>query len=278
MRRRPSAARSSHGARAGAACTLPIVVVVVYCVNGDESLSAGAASRRSWYSAGDPRPPGSRRDFLTSARGRARFDGDLARDRGVARALWARRRLAAGAAVARRDHLHADRPARGRVRASALLPAARRAAHRARRRRDRDRPRRVQLGLRDGGDPGALATLTDHARAGGRRPRRHPLAGLPPVTLPLLLPAILVAVLLIFSFSFDDVITSLFLGGTECRDAARAAARADPPARHARGQRDRRARDADHADHLCAAPRRLTTVRGRDRRARNPPSARKPKT
>ena len=35
------------------------------------------------------------------------------------------------------------------------------------------------------------------------------------MTLPLLLPAIVVAGLLIFSFSFDDVVTSLFLGGTE---------------------------------------------------------------
>ena len=35
------------------------------------------------------------------------------------------------------------------------------------------------------------------------------------VTLPLLAPAILVAVLLTLSFSFDDVVTSLFLGGTE---------------------------------------------------------------
>jgi ABC-type spermidine/putrescine transport system permease subunit II len=34
------------------------------------------------------------------------------------------------------------------------------------------------------------------------------------VTLPLLMPAIVVAALLILSFSFDDVVTSLFLGGT----------------------------------------------------------------
>jgi ABC-type spermidine/putrescine transport system permease subunit II len=34
------------------------------------------------------------------------------------------------------------------------------------------------------------------------------------ITLPLLMPAIVVAALLILSFSFDDVVTSLFLGGT----------------------------------------------------------------
>ena len=33
------------------------------------------------------------------------------------------------------------------------------------------------------------------------------------VTLPLLMPAIIVAGLLCFTFSFDDVVTSLFLGG-----------------------------------------------------------------
>jgi ABC-type spermidine/putrescine transport system permease subunit II len=34
------------------------------------------------------------------------------------------------------------------------------------------------------------------------------------VTLPLLMPAVIVAALLTLSFSFDDVVTSLFLGGT----------------------------------------------------------------
>jgi ABC-type spermidine/putrescine transport system permease subunit II len=34
------------------------------------------------------------------------------------------------------------------------------------------------------------------------------------VTLPLILPAVIAASLLVFSFSFDDVVTSLFLGGT----------------------------------------------------------------
>ena len=35
------------------------------------------------------------------------------------------------------------------------------------------------------------------------------------VTMPMLMPAVLVAGLLVLSFSFDDVVTSLFLGGTE---------------------------------------------------------------
>ncbi len=35
------------------------------------------------------------------------------------------------------------------------------------------------------------------------------------VTLPLILPAVIVAGLLVFSFSFDDVVTSLFLGGPD---------------------------------------------------------------
>ena len=34
------------------------------------------------------------------------------------------------------------------------------------------------------------------------------------VTLPLLMPAVIVAALLTLSFSFDDVVTSLFLGGS----------------------------------------------------------------
>jgi ABC-type spermidine/putrescine transport system permease subunit II len=37
------------------------------------------------------------------------------------------------------------------------------------------------------------------------------------VTLPLLAPAVLAAGLLIFSFSFDDVVTSLFLGGPDAQ-------------------------------------------------------------
>lgn len=35
------------------------------------------------------------------------------------------------------------------------------------------------------------------------------------VTMPMLLPAVIAAALLVFSFSFDDVVTSLFLGGTD---------------------------------------------------------------
>ena len=37
------------------------------------------------------------------------------------------------------------------------------------------------------------------------------------VTLPLLMPAIVVAGLLCLTFSFDDVVTSLFLGGTDAQ-------------------------------------------------------------
>lgn len=53
-------------------------------------------------------------------------------------------------------------------------------------------------------------TLEEAAADLGARPRRV----FRRVTLPLLMPAVVVAGLLTFSFSFDDVVTSAFLGGT----------------------------------------------------------------
>ena len=50
------------------------------------------------------------------------------------------------------------------------------------------------------------------------------------VTLPLLLPAVIVAGLLAFSFSFDDVVTSLFLGGPDAETLPVLLLGLDPPA------------------------------------------------
>ena len=66
------------------------------------------------------------------------------------------------------------------------------------------------------------------------------------VTLPLIMPAVIVAGLLVFSFSLRRRGHVAVPGRAERRDAAGAAARPDPPARDAGGERDRRARDADH--------------------------------
>ncbi len=60
-----------------------------------------------------------------------------------------------------------------------------------------------------------LATLTDTLEQAAADLGATPWRVFRRVTLPLILPAVLVAGLLVFSFSFDDVVTSLFLGGSE---------------------------------------------------------------
>ena len=100
------------------------------------------------------------------------------------------------------------------VLATALFFLVRRLHFKPRPDRDRDRPRGVQLGLCDDHHPGPdghprprsrrpqpISARRRGARSGGSRSRS-------------LLPAIIAAGLLAFTFSFDDVVTSLFLGGT----------------------------------------------------------------
>ena len=60
-----------------------------------------------------------------------------------------------------------------------------------------------------------MATLTDTLEQAAADLGATPWRVFRRVTLPLILPAVVVAGLLIFSFSFDDVVTSLFLGGSE---------------------------------------------------------------
>jgi ABC-type spermidine/putrescine transport system permease subunit II len=60
-----------------------------------------------------------------------------------------------------------------------------------------------------------MATLTDTLEQAAADLGATPWRVFRRVTMPLILPAVIVAGLLIFSFSFDDVVTSLFLGGTE---------------------------------------------------------------
>ena len=67
------------------------------------------------------------------------------------------------------------------------------------------------------------------------------------VTLAALLPAIIAAGLLAFTFSFDDVVTSVFLQGRRLA-AAGGDPGDDPLPDHARDQRDRPAGDAVHRD------------------------------
>ena len=59
-----------------------------------------------------------------------------------------------------------------------------------------------------------LATLTDQLEEAAADLGATPWRVFRRVTLPLVAPAVLVAGLLVFSFSFDDVVTSLFLGGS----------------------------------------------------------------
>jgi ABC-type spermidine/putrescine transport system permease subunit II len=60
-----------------------------------------------------------------------------------------------------------------------------------------------------------MATLTDTLEQAAADLGATPWRVFRRVTLPLILPAVVVAGLLIFSFSFDDVVTSLFLGGSD---------------------------------------------------------------
>ncbi len=59
-----------------------------------------------------------------------------------------------------------------------------------------------------------LATLTDALEEAAADLGASPARVFRRVTLPLIAPAVIVAGLLVFSFSFDDVVTSLFLGGS----------------------------------------------------------------
>ena len=58
-----------------------------------------------------------------------------------------------------------------------------------------------------------LATMTDVLEEAAADLGASPVRTFRRVTLPLLMPAVIVAALLTLSFSFDDVVTSLFLGG-----------------------------------------------------------------
>ena len=60
-----------------------------------------------------------------------------------------------------------------------------------------------------------MATLTETLEQAAADLGATPWRVFRRVTLPLILPAVVVAGLLIFSFSFDDVVTSLFLGGSD---------------------------------------------------------------
>ncbi len=76
------------------------------------------------------------------------------------------------------------------------------------------RPDRVQRLAGDADHPRAFRRHGRHAGGGGLRPGLGPLATFRQVTLPRLMPAIVAAALLCFTFSFDDYVLPAFTNGT----------------------------------------------------------------
>jgi ABC-type spermidine/putrescine transport system permease subunit II len=190
----------------------PIVVVVVNSVNGDESLVGWGGFTTRWFT--EAIHDGQVRDALVASIEVALLSTAISLVLAVTAALWARR-----ASQRARRLLDATTYMRiilpETVLAIGLFLLLRR--------------EEVKLGVATivighvvfnsayatVVIQARMATLTDTLEQAAADLGASPWRVFRRVTLPLILPAVVVAGLLIFSFSFDDVVTSLFLGGTE---------------------------------------------------------------
>jgi ABC-type spermidine/putrescine transport system permease subunit II len=190
----------------------PIAVVVVNSVNGDESLVGWGGFTLSWF--GEAIHDGDVRNALVASLEVALLSTAISLVLAVTAALWARR-------ASQRARRVLDATTYMRI----ILPETVIAIGLFLLLRRED----VKLGVATivighVVFNSAYATVVIQARMATLTETLEQAAadlGAPPwrvfrrVTLPLILPAVVVAGLLIFSFSFDDVVTSLFLGGTE---------------------------------------------------------------
>ena len=247
----------------------PIVLVLVISVNADPSLLRWEGFTLDWYRQAFDDERRARRTSGPACRSpsrppRSRSSSPSPAGSGTADAT------AAGARVVRRDDLHADRAARGGLRARPVR-AVRRVGRRARGRR------RSSWVTSCSTRPTRRSSSRRASRRCAARWRRRPRTSAPTrwrvfrrVTLPLLMPAIVVAGLLVLHVLARQRDHVAVPRRDRRADAARARAGQDPPARDAGGQRHRRPGSwssrcvtfLDRRAHRAAAP------DGRRRRAR----------